>query len=98
MAATLAREIFSALGTRGPAGLAVSMPRDIHELIAESVAYIVCSQFGLDLSLRSTDYVAGWIDDLSVFRAGMTVIHDAAVSLIDAVVSALTAGARSLTP
>lgn len=65
------------------------MPRDVHELIAESVASIVCTQFGLDLSLRSADYVANWIDDLAAFRAGMAVIHAAAASLIDAVAQAL---------
>lgn len=87
MAATLAHEIAHAVTHDTAAG----MTRDIHELIAESVAYIVCSQFGLDLSLRSTDYVAGWIDDLAAFRAGMAIIHDAAASLIDAVAPALTA-------
>jgi hypothetical protein len=38
------------------------MARDVHELIAESVASIVCHRFGRDLSLRSTDDVAHWID------------------------------------
>ena len=85
MAATLAHEIAHAVTHDTAAG----MTRDIHELIAESVAYIVCSQFGLDLSLRSADYVAGWIDDPAAFRTGMAVIHDAAASLIDAVTPAL---------
>jgi hypothetical protein len=35
------------------------MPRDVCEVVAESVASAVCSRFGLDLSLRSVDYVAG---------------------------------------
>ncbi len=69
------------------------MPRDVHELVAESVSYIVCSQFGLDLSLRSADYVAHWIDDPAAFRAGMVTIHDAAASLIEAIAPALAAGA-----
>jgi antirestriction protein ArdC len=89
MAATLAHEIAHAVTHEPAAGMA----RDVHELIAESVAYVVCSQFGLDLSLRSTDYVAGWIDDPAAFRAGMAVIHHAAASLIDAVTSALVASA-----
>jgi antirestriction protein ArdC len=89
MSATLAHEIAHAVTHETAAG----MPRDVQELIAESVAYIVCSQFGLDLSLRSTDYVAHWIDDPAAFRAGMSVIHDAAASLIDAVAPALAASA-----
>jgi len=31
------------------------MPRDVREVVAESVAYAVCSRLGLDLSLRSVD-------------------------------------------
>lgn len=69
------------------------MTREVQELIAESVASIVCSQVGVDLSLRSADYVAHWIDDPAAIRAGMAVIHDAAASLIDAVAPALAGGA-----
>jgi hypothetical protein len=53
------------------------MPRDVCEVIAESVAYAVCSRFGLDMTLRSVDYVAGWLDD-------------PAASLIDAIEAAMT--------
>ena len=64
------------------------MPRDVREVVAESVAYAVCSRFGLDLSLRSVDYVAGWGHpqghDPEAFRLGMAAIHDGAASLIDA--------------
>jgi len=55
------------------------------------VAHIVCSQFGLDLSLRSADHIAHWIDDVAAFRAGMTLIHDAAASLIEVVATELPA-------
>lgn len=92
MAATLAHELAHAVTHDTAAGMA----RDVRELIAESVAYIVCSQFGLDLSLRSTDYVAGWIDDPAAIRVGMAVIHDAAASLIDAVAPALAAAPLEL--
>jgi hypothetical protein len=61
------------------------MARAMHELIAESVASIGCSQFGLNLSMRFTDCVTHWIDDPVAFRAGMAVFHDAAASLINAV-------------
>ena len=68
------------------------MPRDVREVVAESVAYAVCSRFGLDLSLRSVDYVAGWLDDPEAFRVGMAAIHDGAASLIDAIEAAMTDG------
>jgi antirestriction protein ArdC len=57
----------------------------VREVVAESVAYAVCARFGLDLSLRSVDYVAGWLDDSEAFRLGMAAIHDGAASLIDAI-------------
>jgi hypothetical protein len=55
MATTFARELAHAVTHDACA----AMPRDVREVVAESVAYAVCSQFGLDLSLRSVDYVAG---------------------------------------
>jgi hypothetical protein len=66
------------------------MPREVREVVAESVAYAVCSRFGLDLSLRSVDYVAGWLDDPEAFRVDMAAIHDGAASLIDAIEAAVT--------
>jgi hypothetical protein len=77
-------------GSIGGTCCAATMTRDIREVVAESVAYAVCSRFGLDLSLRSVDYVAGWLDDPAAFRAGMAAIHDAAASLIDAIEAAMT--------
>ena len=66
------------------------MPRDVCDVVAESVAYAVCFRFGLDLSLRPVDYVAGWLDDPAAFRVGMAAIHDGAASLIDAIETAMT--------
>jgi hypothetical protein len=86
MAATLAHELAHAVTHDVCAG----MPRDVREVVAESVAYAVCSRFGLDLSLRSVDYVAGWLDEPEAFRVGMAAIHDGAASLIDAIESAMT--------
>jgi hypothetical protein len=60
------------------------------EVAAESVAYVLCSQLGLDLSLRSGDYIASWLDDLEAFRIGMAAIRDGAASLIDAIEAAMT--------
>ena len=86
MAATLAHELAHAVTHEA----AASMTRDVREVIAESVAYAVCSRFGLDLTLRSVDYVAGWLDDPAAFRIGMAAIHDGAASLIDALEAAMT--------
>ena len=91
MAATLAHELAHAVTHDACAG----MPRDVCEVVAESVAYAVSSRFGLDLSLRSVDYVAGWLDDPEAFRVGMAAIHDGAAALIDAIEAAIT-GASDL--
>ena len=63
-----------------------------HEETAESGSSIDCLQSGPDLSLRAADDVAHWIDGSAAFRAGMTLMHEAAASLIDAVVPDLAAG------
>jgi hypothetical protein len=86
MAATFAHELAHAVTHDACAG----MPRDVREVVAESVAYTVCSRFGLDLSLRSVDYVAGWMDDPEAFCMGMAAIHDGDASLIDAIEAAIT--------
>jgi hypothetical protein len=65
-------------------------------VVAECVAYAVCSRFGLDPSLRSVDYVAGWGHpqghDPEAFRVGMAAIHDGAASLNDAIEATMTVG------
>jgi hypothetical protein len=72
----------------------VEKPRDVCEVVAESVAYAVCSRFGLDLSLRSVDYVAGWGHpqghDPEAFRISIAAIHEGAASLIDAIEAVMT--------
>jgi hypothetical protein len=59
-----------------------------------SDAYPVCSRFGLALSLRSIDYVAGWGHpqghDPAAIRVGMAAIHDGTSSRIDAIQAAMT--------
>jgi hypothetical protein len=59
-----------------------------------SDAYPVCSRFGLDLSLRSIDDVAGWGHpqghDSEAFRVSMAASHDGAASLMDAIEGAMT--------
>jgi hypothetical protein len=89
MAATFARELAHAVTHDACAG----MMRDVQEVIAESVAYAVCPRFGLDMALRSVDYVAGWGHpqghEPEAFRVGMAAIHDGAASLIDAIEAAM---------
>jgi hypothetical protein len=89
MAATFAHELAHAVTHDACTG----MPREVREVVAESVAYAVCSRFGLDLSLRSVDYVAGWGHpqghDPDAFRIGMVAIHDGAAVPIDAIEAAM---------
>jgi hypothetical protein len=66
MAATLAHELAHAVTHDATA----ATPAHGREVVAESVAFAVCSLFGLDMTLRSVDYVAGWFDDPEAFRAG----------------------------
>ena len=40
--------------------LAKTLNRSEHEIVAESVAYVVCKRFGLDTSEYSFNYVNGW--------------------------------------
>lgn len=89
MAATLAHELAHAVTHDATE----AMSRGAREVIAESVAYAVCSRFGLNMTLRSAQYVASWLDDPEAFRVGMAAIHSGATSLIDAVDAALTADA-----
>jgi hypothetical protein len=42
------------------------------------------------VTLRSVEYVAGWLDDPEAFRVGMAAIHGGAASLIDAIEAAKT--------
>jgi hypothetical protein len=86
MTATLAHELAHAVTHDATAG----MPRDVREVVAESVAYAAWSRFGLHLSLRSFDDVADWLDDPAAFRIGMAAIHGGAASLIDAIEAAMT--------
>jgi antirestriction protein ArdC len=93
-AATLAHELAHGVTHDACAG----MPRDVSEVVAESVAYAVCSRFGLDMTLRSVDYVAGWGHpqghDPEAFRVGMAAIHDGAASLIGAIEAAMNDAAE----
>lgn len=86
MAATLAHELAHVVTHDACAKLA----RDRREVVAESVAYAVGSHFGLDMALRFAHYPASSLDDAETFKATMTVVHNGAATLIDALDAAMS--------
>lgn len=71
------REIMESLG--------VEKDRLTKEVEAESVAYCVCSSFGLDTSDYSFPYIAGWSSsrEMKEMKASMDVIRKTAGEMID---------------
>ena len=71
------REIMESLG--------VEKDRLTKEIEAESVAYCVCSSFGLDTSDYSFPYIAGWSSsrEMKEMKASMDVIRKTAGEMID---------------
>ena len=71
------REIMESLG--------VEKDRLTKEVEAESVAYCVCSSFGLDTSDYSFPYIAGWSSsrEMKEMKASMDVIRKTAGKMID---------------
>ncbi|OWY71571.1 hypothetical protein B7486_07740 [cyanobacterium TDX16] len=61
--------------------------RNIAELEAEAVAYVVCMHFGLDVELRASRYIAVWQGDSKGLRGSMDRITKTARDIIDAVES-----------
>ena len=62
---------------RGP------LTRSIAKLEAESVAYVVCLHFGLDVEVRASRYIALWDGDSKALRASLERIADTARDIID---------------
>ena len=65
--------------------LGVEKDRLTKEVEAESVAYCVCSSFGLDISDYSFPYIAGWSSsrEMKEMKASMDVIRKTAGEMID---------------
>lgn len=65
--------------------LGVEKDRLTKEVEAESVAYCVCSSFGLDTSDYSFPYIAGWSSsrEMKEMKASMNVIRKTAGEMID---------------
>ena len=59
------------------------LTRNVAELEAESVAYVVCTHFGLDVEVRSSRYIALWDGDSKALRASLERIAKTARSIID---------------
>ncbi len=59
------------------------LTRSIAELEAESVAYVVCTHFGLDTEVRSSRYIALWDGDAKALRSSLERIANTARAMID---------------
>ena len=57
--------------------------RNIAELEAESVAYVVCAHFGLDVEVRASRYIALWNGDSKALKESLGRIATTARDLID---------------
>lgn len=57
------------------------------ECIAESIAYVVCSHFGLDTGARSFPYVAHWGQDGKTLKGVLQVIQSTSKAMIDSLSS-----------
>ncbi len=66
---------------RGP------LTRSIAELEAESVAYVVCTHFGLDVEVRASRYIALWDGNSKALRESLERIANTARDIIDDVES-----------
>lgn len=60
-----------------------AITREARELEAESVAYVVCRHFGLDVQLRASRYIALWGGDAKKLAASFGRISGAARVLIE---------------
>lgn len=61
--------------------------RNIAELEAEAVAFVVCMHFGLDVEVRASRYIAVWQGDSKGLRGSMDRIAKTARDIIDSVES-----------
>ncbi len=57
--------------------------RNLAELEAESVAYVVCRHFGLDVEVRASRYIALWGGDAKSLRESLDRIAKTARGIID---------------
>jgi len=82
-AKTLAHELAHCALHFGKTDKATVLTRNIAELEAESVAYVVCRHFGLDTTIRSSAYIALWDGNAKALRESLERIATTARTLID---------------
>ena len=82
-AKTLAHELAHETLHSRRAGIKGPFTRSIAELEAESVAYVVCTHFGLDVEVRASRYIALWDGDAKSLRASLERIAKTARDIID---------------
>lgn len=90
MTKTLVHELSHALSYDALASEEGGYDYALGECVAESVAFIVCTEFGIDCELSAAHYVTLWDRDGAFDRATKT-IHDTAASILDLLDGALTA-------
>lgn len=71
----------------------IGMPREVKEVQAESVAYMVCRHYGVDTDATSFGYIAGWAQTMTdeQYIAEIVRLQKAAASIIGAIDSAVKA-------
>lgn len=83
MTKTLAHELGHYFAGHGSTEFASA--RDEQETVAESVAYVTLSRFGLDSGVRSFPYVALWARDRAVFKKVLGTIQTVSAAIIGGV-------------
>jgi hypothetical protein len=82
-AKTLAHELAHCAIHFGKTDQATRLTRDIAELEAESIAYVVCKHFALDAEVRSSRYIALWNGNSKALRESLDRVSSTARALID---------------
>jgi antirestriction protein ArdC len=95
-AKTLAHELAHCAIHFGKTERATRLTRDIAELEAESIAYVVCKHFGLDAEVRSSRYIALWNGDSKALRDSLDRIATTARELIDDCQSAANSAVKAV--
>ena len=82
-AKTLAHELAHEALHKDKATRPDGLTRQLAELEAESVAYVVSRHFGLDVEIRASRYIALWGGDSKALRESLERIANTARSMID---------------